>query len=133
MPLILSEEVTEHLEGISGNKCNPQVKRDSTACRANSKLKLFLSKGLLCAAGVLLFAIGCVFLASFRHSEVDKMCSLDNGSYATNGTSASYSYNSAVSTTSPASSVVLNTSALPSPSSTDSSTLTDQFQTFTGF
>jgi hypothetical protein len=115
VPLILSEEVAEHLEG---NKCNPQVKRSSTACRANSKLKLFLSKGLLCAAGVLLFAVGCVFLASFRHSEVDKMCSLDNGSYATNVTSASYSY-STVSTTSPASSAVLNTSALPSPSSTD--------------
>jgi hypothetical protein len=39
MPLISSEEVMEHLE--SKNECHPQVKRDSTMCRANSK---FLSK-----------------------------------------------------------------------------------------
>ena len=92
----------------------------------NSKFKLFLSKGLLCALGVLLFAVGCGLLVSFRHSEVDEMCSLDN-EYATNGSFTSTSY-SAVSITSPANSVVL-TSALPSPSST----LTDQFQTSTSF
>lgn len=123
MPLISSEEVTERLES---NKCHSQVKRGSTVCRVNSKFNLFLSKGLLCALGVLLFAVGCVLLVSFPHSEVDEMCSLDN-EYATNGTSTSASY-SAVSITSPASSVVL-TSTLPSPSST----LTDQFQTSTSF
>ena len=83
MPLILSEESTEHLEL---NKCHPKVKRYSNLCRTNSKLKLFLSKGLLCALGVLLFAVGCVLLVSFQHSDIDEMCSLDNG-YVTNSTS----------------------------------------------
>ena len=125
-PLISSEEVAKHLES---NKCHSQVKRGSRVwhCRVNSKFKLFLSKGLLCALGVLLFAVGCVLLVSFPHSEVDEICSLDNEYYATNATSTSTSY-SAVSITSPASNMVL-TSALPSPSST----LTDQFQTSTSF
>ena len=124
VPLISSEEVAKHLES---NKCHSQVKRGSRVCRVNSKFKLFLSKGLLCALGVLLFAVGCVLLVSFRHSEVDEMCSLDNEYYATNGTSTGTSY-SAVSVTSPASNMVL-ISALPSPSST----LTDQFQASTSF
>ena len=125
MPLISSEESAEHLEL---NKCDQKLKSYSKLCRTNSKLKLFLSKGLLCALGVLLFAAGCILLVSFQHSDVDEMCLLDNGYVSiTNGTSTSV-----VSTIPPASSMVLTT--LPSPTSTESTLIAiDQLQTLTGF
>ena len=115
MPLISTEEAVERLE--LNNRHHPQVKRTiSIVCRTNSKLKLFLSKGLLCGLGVLVFVAGCILLVTFQHGDVDEMCASGDGYSATgtNVTSTSYGHGAV------------------SPTST-SSILIDQLQTFTSF
>ena len=58
------------------------------------RMKLFLSKGVFFAAGLLLVVVGCVLVLTFHHEDVTEMCTLDGPVFFDNSTTVTASFTS---------------------------------------
>ena len=72
VPLVSFEDA-EHFDTSETHSATPSLLKE----RSRKRLRLFLSKGVFYAIGLLLVAVGCVLLLSFRHDDVTEMCMLD--------------------------------------------------------
>lgn len=117
LPLISFEEPDLLDPSASSQPPHASIKEHSREL-FRKRLKLLLVKGLFFGLGAVLFAAGCILVVTFRHGDVDEICTLDD----------EHTANVTVTASVLPSSVVFN-STLPSPTST----LTDHFRTLGDF
>ena len=115
LPLISFED-PDLLEPAALSQPHHPSRKEHSRELFRKRLKLLLVKGLFFGLGAVLFAAGCILVVTFRHGDIDEMCTLDDEHTANVTVTASVLPSS-----------VGFTSALPSPTST----LTDHFRTFT--